>query len=66
MANKVRYWRQRRGMSIAELARRAGVTRTTIYRAERDQLGNPSLKTLTAIAQALEVNADAIFFNDGV
>lgn len=45
--------RRRRGMPMAELARRAGVSRNTLYYVERGT--GVSLDTLVKIAAALEV-----------
>lgn len=48
--------RERRGMSVSELARRAGVTRQTVYAAERDA-GRVYLETFVALARGLGLTA---------
>jgi transcriptional regulator with XRE-family HTH domain len=55
--------RGRRGMRVAELAREVGVTPSLISQIERG-LSRPSVSTLFAIAQALDVPVDA-FFREG-
>ena len=52
--------RGRRGMRVAELAREIGVTPSLISQIERGQ-SRPSVSTLFAMAQALDVPVDAFF-----
>jgi transcriptional regulator with XRE-family HTH domain/quercetin dioxygenase-like cupin family protein len=52
--------RNRRGTRVAELAREVGVTPSLISQIERGQ-SRPSVSTLFALAQALEVPVDAFF-----
>ena len=52
--------RTRRGFRIAELARGVGVTPSLISQIERGQ-SRPSVSTLFALAQALDVPVDAFF-----
>ena len=52
--------RGQRGMRVAELAREVGVTPSLISQIERG-LSRPSVSTLFAIAQALDVPVDAFF-----
>jgi transcriptional regulator with XRE-family HTH domain len=53
-------YRGQRGMRVAELAREIGVTPSLISQIERG-LSRPSVSTLFAIAQALDVPVDAFF-----
>ncbi|WP_034595156.1 helix-turn-helix domain-containing protein [Acinetobacter sp. NIPH 298] len=46
--------RQKAGISLAELARRAGIAKSTLSQLESAQ-GNPSLETLWALCVALEI-----------
>jgi len=55
--------RARRGMKVSELARQVGVSPSLISQIERGQ-SRPSVSTLFALAQTLEVPVDA-FFRDG-
>lgn len=52
--------RVRRGLRVAELAREVGVTPSLISQIERGQ-SRPSVSTLFALAQALDVPVDAFF-----
>jgi DNA-binding XRE family transcriptional regulator/quercetin dioxygenase-like cupin family protein len=53
-------YRAGRGLRVAELAREVGVTPSLISQIERGQ-SRPSVSTLFAIAQALDVPVDAFF-----
>ena len=53
-------YRAERGLRVAELARRIGVTPSLISQIERGQ-SRPSVSTLFALAQALDVPVDAFF-----
>lgn len=54
VAHNIRLLRERRGLSLAELARRAGLAKQTLSRLEQGS-GNPTVDTLFAIAAALRV-----------
>jgi transcriptional regulator with XRE-family HTH domain len=54
VARNVRRFRQERGMSMGELARRAGLAKQTLSTLEQAQ-GNPTVETLGLIADALDV-----------
>lgn len=54
MARNVQLLREQRGLTLAGLARRAGVAKQTISKLELGT-GNPTVDTLYALAQALEV-----------
>lgn len=54
IAAALRRERERVGVSIAELARRAGVAKSTLSQLETGT-GNPSVETLWALAVALEI-----------
>ncbi len=54
VAHNIRLLRERRGLSLAELARRAGLAKQTLSRLEQGS-GNPTVDTLFAIAEALRV-----------
>jgi transcriptional regulator with XRE-family HTH domain len=53
-------YRAERGLRVAELAREIGVTPSLISQIERGQ-SRPSVSTLFALAQALDVPVDAFF-----
>ncbi|AKE10406.1 helix-turn-helix domain-containing protein [Serratia liquefaciens] len=50
----IRRERERLGLSVTELARRAGIAKSTLSQLETGS-GNPSLETLWALAMALDV-----------
>lgn len=52
--NRLAFWRQVRGISQGELARRVGVSQTTISSWERD-MGVPDPRFIGRIAQVLGV-----------
>src|SRR5215212_8734311 len=54
--------RARRGLKVSELARRVGVSPSLVSQIERGQ-SRPSVSTLFALAEALEVPVDAFFRN---
>ncbi|MCR3723094.1 MULTISPECIES: helix-turn-helix domain-containing protein [Prauserella salsuginis group] len=54
IASALRRERQRAGMSLTELARRAGVAKSTLSQLE-SAAGNPSVETLWALSVALDV-----------
>jgi transcriptional regulator with XRE-family HTH domain len=51
----LRHWRERRGYSVRELARRAGVTHVTVVRIENDQV-SPTVMMLERLAKALQID----------
>lgn len=54
LAERVRALRQERGLSQEDLALQAGIDRTYQSQIER-AIGNPSLRVLCALAEALDV-----------
>lgn len=55
VAAALRRERARAGLSLAEIARRAGVAKSTLSQLEAGS-GNPSLETLWALSTALEIS----------
>jgi len=64
LTRNLRRIRLERGLSAAELARAAGVSKATISSVERG-LGNPAVDTVWALAQALGLPFGALFDDDG-
>src|SRR5215471_7183598 len=54
IAASIRSERERAGLSLSELARRAGIAKSTLSQLESGA-GNPSIETLWALAVALDV-----------
>jgi transcriptional regulator with XRE-family HTH domain len=60
MAVLLHHWREQRGYSVRELARRAGVGYVTIVRIENDQI-SPNVATLERLAKALRIDVREFF-----
>jgi transcriptional regulator with XRE-family HTH domain len=63
LGSKIKRLREAKNWSQSELTRAAGLTHGLVSRLE-DGIGNPSFKTLAAIAKALEVTVSKLV--DGV
>lgn len=63
MGEHLRVARQARGLSLRELAGRLGVSPSLISQIETGR-ANPSVSTLYAIADELDVSLDELLFND--
>ncbi|MFA5098725.1 MAG: helix-turn-helix transcriptional regulator [Candidatus Paceibacterota bacterium] len=60
MKNRIKEYRQKKGMTQEELARKAGVRRETIVFLEQGKY-NPSLKLALIIAKELKASIDELF-----
>lgn len=60
LADNIRKWRERRGLSVSALAREAGISKSTVSELERGN-GNPSLDTLWSLARTLNVPLGGLF-----
>lgn len=60
MTENIRAWRERHGISAAELARKTGMTTQGIYLIEKHQT-NPTLSSITKIADAMNVSIAQLF-----
>ena len=58
LGKRVQQLREKRGLSVQELADRAGTTYQTIWRIERGQQLDPSVALTRGIARALGVGVD--------
>lgn len=58
--------RKERGMTQEKLAQVSGVGRVTIALIEAGTTKNVSSKTLLALAKALNITVDALFFDEAV
>src|ERR687894_2707593 len=63
LGRRVAGYRTARGLKVSELARAVGVSPSLISQIERQQ-SQPSVSTLFALAEALDVPVDA-FFEEG-
>lgn len=60
MVNRIRDIRKSKNITITELSRRSGISRTTIYKLE-SQSTNPSLVTIQKISSGLNEKPEKIF-----
>ena len=60
MAVLLSHWREQRGYSVRELARRAGVGYVTVVRIENDQI-SPTVAMLEKLARALGITVRDFF-----
>ena len=60
LARQIRAACLRRGWDCGELAKRAGVSRTTVYHLERGQIAQPRRSTVGKIASALGLSAEEL------
>lgn len=58
--NRIKNIRQSKGLTITELSRRSGISRTTIYKLEA-QITNPNLDTIQKISSGLNEKPEKIF-----
>lgn len=58
IADNIKKFRKKKGLSQDKLAKRADVTHTTLVKLESGANDNPTIKTLKKIADALEVKVD--------
>lgn len=56
VADRIKECREEHGLSADELARIIGKDRATIYRYEKDEIGNIPINVIQAMAVALDVN----------
>jgi transcriptional regulator with XRE-family HTH domain len=56
----LRMWRERRGYSVRELAKRAGVGFVTVSRIENGHM-SPTVAMLETLAKALNIHITALF-----
>lgn len=61
MTNILKEIREKKGVSISELARKSGLSRQTIYNIEGDPERVLDSKTMESIANALGVKVSKIF-----
>ena len=60
LAARIRAECNRRGWSLGGLARRAGISRTTLHHLERSRTDRPHIETLRKIAEALDLSIEVL------
>lgn len=58
IGSKIKVWRKKKGLTQDALAKKADVPYTTIAKIETDVIRNPSLQTITKIANGLDITLD--------
>ena len=61
MQNKLREVREKKGISIMELSKKAGVSRQTIYNIELNPDYVATVPVMESLAKALDMKASKIF-----
>lgn len=64
IGEKIKLYRNRMGLSLTELAKRAGVAKSYLSSIERNQQANPSIQFLEKIAAVLKVPMDVFIHED--
>lgn len=58
IATRMRELREARGLSLQELANRAGIAKSHVWQIEQGKSANPTIATTVGIARALGVSLD--------
>lgn len=61
MDNRVYELRKKKGWSLAQLSKKSGIGKSAINNFENGKTDNPSVETVTCLAQALGVSIDELF-----
>lgn len=60
IGEKIKTWRKKRDLTQDALAKKADIPYTTLAKIESDVIQNPSLQTITKIAEGLGVTLDEL------
>ncbi|QQS59445.1 helix-turn-helix transcriptional regulator [Candidatus Peregrinibacteria bacterium] len=60
IGQKIRIWRKKKGLTQEGLARKADIPYTTLAKIESDSSQNPTLDTITKIANGLEITLNEL------
>lgn len=60
IGQKIRIWRKKKGLTQEGLARKADIPYTTLAKIESDSSKNPTLDTITKIANGLEITLNEL------
>lgn len=58
--NKITAIRESKNISISNLSKKTSLSARTIQKIEKGEIGNPGIKTVKKIAQALEVPIESL------
>ena len=62
LSKKLKEIRVKKGLSKYELAKRTGLSDSTILRLETGEMDNPALKTLLAICKELDITINELIY----
>ena len=65
LANNIKKLRKNHKLSQEELAKKAGITYSTLIKIESGANKNPTMETLTKLADALQISIDALIGRKG-
>ena len=60
IGDKIRAWRKKKDLTQDALAKKADMPYTTLAKIESDVIQNPSLQTITKIAEGLEISLNEL------
>lgn len=63
IGDKIKSWRKKKDLTQDALAKTANIPYTTIAKIESDVIQNPSLQTITKIAEGLGITIDDLVKN---
>lgn len=63
IGQKIKAWRKKKDITQDALAKKANIPYTTIAKIESDVIRNPSLQTITKIAEGLGITIDDLIKN---
>jgi len=58
IGQKIKAWRKKKDITQDALAKKADIPYTTLAKIESDVIQNPSLQTITKIAEGLDISLD--------
>lgn len=64
VAEQIKFWRKKRGLTQAELAEKAGLASKTVISGYENALRAPSFDVLEKFAEILEVKVELLFKGD--
>ncbi len=60
IGEKIKAWRRKRNLTQDALAKKADIPYTTLAKIESNVIQNPSLQTITKVAEGLDVSLDEL------
>ena len=60
LAQRLKHWREKKGLTQEALARKADISYNTIIKLETGGIKDPRVSTITKLAQALEITIDEL------